>query len=148
MKSYTLLLLFIGFFAYQSTAQKVKIKNEIATVDGVEYVKWKRDIASNAVSVYELNSDDEIIFMRWMSYNTSPSNDPKTRVSWVEIKFLNENLVCEINSRGQKGLVKFLLENKLIVDGKLDAEAAEKVVQKYGTNFSASRPDSVIIINN
>lgn len=148
MKTYTLLLLFLGFFAHQSLAQKVKIKNEVATVDGVEYVRWKRDIASNSVSVYELNSDDEIIFMRWMSYNTSPSNDPKTRVSWVEIKFLSEDIKCEINSRGQKGLVKFMLENNLIVDGKLNVEAAKKVVQKYGNNFSDNRPDSVIIINN
>lgn len=148
MRTIALTLIFMGFLAHYSQAQKVKIKDDIATVDGVEFIQWKRDISSNAVSIYPLSSDDEIIFMRWMSYNTSANNDPKTRVSWVEIKFLNENLVCEIDSRGQKGLVKFLLENKLIVDGKLDAEAADKVVKKYGSNFSANRPASVIIINN
>jgi hypothetical protein len=128
--------------------QKVKIKNEIATVDGVDYVQWKRDFASNSASVYALGSGDELIFIRWLDYNTSAQNDPATRVSWVELKFLKQNISCEINSRGQKALVQFLLENDLIVNGQLNEEAAQLVVQKFGSNFSANRPDSVIIINN
>ncbi len=150
MKTYGLLLLFLGVFAHQSMAQKekIKIKNEIVTVDGYDYVQWKRDITGNAVSVYELGSGEEIIFFRWLSYNTSSDNDPAKKVSWIEVKFLDESLICEISSMGQRGLIRFMRDNNLIVNGELNAEAAEKVVQKYGTNFSDNRPNSVIIINN
>ncbi|GAB5418063.1 MAG: hypothetical protein Crog4KO_31430 [Crocinitomicaceae bacterium] len=150
MKTHILLMLFLGLFAHQATAQKtkVKIKNEIATVDGSDYVQWKRLVGSNAVSVHEIGSGDEVIFLRWMSYNTSSDNDPSTRVNWVEIKFLEQELTCEITSRGNKGLVKFFVENNLFVNGELDAEAAALVVKKFGNNFSANRPESVIIINN
>jgi len=149
MKTPILLALFLGCFALHATAQKdkIKIKNEMVTINGTDYVEWKRDLASNAVSVHELNSGEEVIFMRWMSYNTSASNDPSTRVSWVEIKFLESGTVCEIENRGQKGLVRFLVDNNLIVNGSLDEEAAQRVVNKYGNNFSANRPESVIIIN-
>lgn len=148
MKIQLLLLFAFGLFAHSSIAQKVKIKNEIATVDGEEYVKWKRITGANAASVYEIVSGNEVIFVRWLDYNTSANNDPSTRVSWVEIKFLDLNLTCEVDSRGQKGLVRFFMENNLFVNGELNKEAAQKMVRKYGTNFSENRPESVIIINN
>ncbi|MDB3907349.1 hypothetical protein N9355_07740 [Crocinitomicaceae bacterium] len=150
MKTYALLLLFLGFFVNESLAQKEKIKinNEIATVDGVDFVQMKRDYVANAISIHELGSGEEVIFMRFLEYNTSTNNDPSTKVSWVELNFLNQNQICEINTRGQKGLVRFLKENNLIVNGELNTEAITKVIRKYGTNFSDNRPDSVIIINN
>lgn len=150
MKTYALLLLFLGFFVNESIAQKekIKIKNEIATVDGVDFVQMKRDFTENAISVHELGSGEEIIFIRFLEYNTSADNDPSTKVSWVELNFLNQNQVCEINNRGQKGLVRFLLDNNLIVNGELNTEVITKVIRKYGTTYSDNRPDSVLIINN
>ena len=68
MKTYALLLLFLGFFVNESLAQKEKIKinNEIATVDGVDFVQVKRDYAANAISIHELGSGEEVIFMRFL----------------------------------------------------------------------------------
>jgi hypothetical protein len=153
MKASIVLLFFLSFFAQQSFAQKqkVKIKDEIASVDGVDYLQWKKVKGANAVSVFELGSDDEVIFVRWVSYD-DPSKisnaNPKGSVRWVELQFLELELTCEVDSRGNKGLVKFFLEDKLFVNGELDTAAVEKLVKKYGRNYSDNRPESIIIINN
>lgn len=153
MKTGLFLLIFLGFFAHQSMAQKtkIKIKDDIASVDGTDYIQMKKVSGVNAVSVYEMGSEDEIIFVRWMSYNdpSEVSNaNPKGAVRWVELKFLNLDLICEVDSRGKKGLIKLFLENNLFVNGSLDQDAVSKLVEKYGSTFSENRPASVIIINN
>jgi len=148
MKIQFILLLVFGLLAQESIAQKVKIKNEIASVEGEEYVRIKRAKGANAASIYEIGSGEEVIFARWLNYNTATNNNPQTRVNWIELKFLNLDISCEIDNRGYKGLVRFLKDNGVFVNGVLDEEAARKVVQKYGNNFSANRPESVIIINN
>lgn len=153
MKTSILLLLFLSFCAQQSFAQKqkVKIKDEIASIDGEDYIQWKKVSGTNAISVFEIGSEEEVIFLRWMSY-TDPSqvsnSNPKGSVRWVQLQFLESELTCEIDSRGQKGLVRFFADNKLFVNGALDEEAVQLLVKKYGSNYSQNRPESIIIINN
>lgn len=145
--SILLLLMLLGF-STTSNAQKVKIKNEIATVDGEDYVKVISPPMVNEVSIYELNSEDEIIFMQYFNYSdpSKVSNgNPQGMVRWVEVKFLNENLVCEISTRTPKGLIKVLYENNIFVDGKLNVENAQKFVTKYGTSFTDNKPATIII---
>lgn len=146
MKIALLFTFLLHLLATESIAQnqKIKIKNDYVTVDESQYVKWQRDLVSNSVSVYTLGSDEEIIFFRWRSYNTSKVSDSSTRGNWVEVKFVNENLVYEINNRGQKGLVRFLLDNNLFENGGLNVDATKKIVQKFGNEFSENRPQSVI----
>ena len=147
MKIALLFTFLLHLLATESIAQnqKIKIKNDYVTVDESQYVKWQQDFVSNSVSVYTLGSDEEIIFFRWRSYNTSKVSDSSTRGNWVEVKFVNENLVYEINNRGQKGLVRFLLANNLIENGDLNVDATKKIVQKFGNEFSENRPQSIIV---
>lgn len=150
MKQQLLLLLCLLFVSGTASAQKVKIKDEIASVDGVEYVKWIKKRGTE-ITVTALNSDVELIFIQYLSY-ADPSkiskSNPEGKVRWIELNFLEQSLICEVGSLSQKGLVKLLLDNKIFVDGELNVVNVEKFVVKYGTRFSENRPSSVIIINN
>ncbi len=143
-------LVFSSFlFVGTVSAQKVKIKDEVASVDGVDYVRWVKKRGTE-ISIYALNSETELIFVQYLNYS-DPSriskSNPEGKVRWIELNFLGQNVKCEVGSLSQKGLVKLLYENAIFVDGQLNVENVEKFVAKYGTNFSSNRPASVIIIN-
>lgn len=146
-----LALLFVVGCTLTTQAQKVKIKDDIATVDGTDYLKWKKQSAGNEASIYLLDSEDEVIFVRYLNYSdpsrVSKSN-PEGKVRWIEINFLTLNLKCEVDSRTHKGLVKLFYDNGLIENNALNQEKIEKFVSKYGTIYSENRPGSVIIISN
>lgn len=148
---FCLTFLMICLLSGAAFSQKVKIKDEIASVDGVPYVQWKTEAMASEISVYPIDSEEEVIFMKYLSYS-DPSKinnaNPKGMVRWMELNFLGLELKCEIDSRSQKGLVKFLYDNKIFVDGALNEENVKKVIQKYGSNYSTNRPSTVIIINN
>ena len=66
MKSLLFLIILISISTI-SFSQKVKIKNDIAYVDGVAYVKWKTKSLGNEMSVYALDSENEDIFISFQS---------------------------------------------------------------------------------
>lgn len=147
-KLLTLSILIVCGFSFNSFAQKVKIKDDVATIDGADYVTVKTSVLSSEVSIYELGSDDELIFIQYFSYadpTKVTSGNPQGMVRWVELKFLTENLVCEISSRSPKALIKVLYENDIFVDGKLSPENVQKFVAKYGTSFTDNKPSTIII---
>lgn len=131
--------------------QKVKVDDGVATVDGVEYVMWDLKNMGNEVSVKELNGTEEVLFIIYRNYS-DPSRvsnaNPEGKVRWEELNFLTLGIKCEVQSMGQKGLIKLLYENEVFIDGKLNEANARKLVSKYGTNYSDNRPAAVIIINN
>jgi hypothetical protein len=148
-----LILLFIFFLSISSFAQKVKIKDNIATVDGVEYVKWEKRAMSTEAYVSNLTTGEEEISMMYLDYYdpTSISNsNPKGRVVWIEVYFLTLDIRCEVDSRTHKGLVKMLYQSNIYVNGVLNEENAQKFVKRYGMRYSENRPgtDVNIIINN
>lgn len=143
-------LLCIGVGAH---AQKVKIKDGIASVDGKPYIQFKTEsIFSPYVSIAALNATTDEIFASYLSYNdpnkvTSANKDGS--VHWIELNFLTLDLKCEIDNRVSKGLVKFLYVNNIYTDGTFNEENARLLVQKYGMRFSENRPNGVtVIINN
>jgi hypothetical protein len=146
-----ILILFITLFTGGLFAQKIKIKNDIATVDGVPYIQMVKQSIGFVLS--PLNSEEEDVFVQWMNYkdpnNISKSN-PEGYVRWVEFNFLGLDLKCEIGSQTKKSLIKIILENKLYVNGQLNEENVRKFVEKMGSNFSGNRPGGNvnIIINN
>ena len=149
-----ILFLFALFtITFSGFAQKVKIKDGIANVDGNAYVKWEKRMAGNEVAISGLNATEEEVSVMYESYkdpNEITQSNPEGKVRWVEFNFLTLDLKCEISSRGHKGLVKLLYLNKVFVDGALNVANAEKFVKKYGTKFSDNRPGNNvnIIINN
>ena len=141
-----------GFFltAFNANCQKVKIKNEVATVDGTEYLSIVTKALMSQISMFELESTSEVIFAQFFDYSDPSevsSGNPQGKVRWIEIKFVTLDLTCEISSRGLKALIKELYVNDIFVNGLLNEEGVKKMVQKYGTSFSDNRPATVIIYN-
>jgi len=148
-----ILLLFVATLSINSFAQKIKFKNEIATVDGTPYVKWIKQSMGNEVSISSLSSDEEEIFMTYQGYkdpNQITNGNPEGSVKWVELNFLTLGKKCEIPPRMHKGVVKYLLANKIYVDGVLNEKNVDKLILKYGTKYSDDKPNKNIniIINN
>lgn len=148
------LLLSTLFISNQANAQKVKvkIKDNVAIVDGNPYFNIIL-INNSECSISSLNSEDEEISAMWLDYpdpaQISDSN-PKGLVRWIELYFPELNLRVEVNTSGRKGLVRLLIQNKIYVDGELNAENVQKMVTKYGMRFSTNRPTggvNVIIQN-
>ena len=141
----TSLSLFFLFLTFSAFSQKVKIKDEIATVDGEDYLQLKRNRGTE-VSIFELDSTKEVLFARYMSYtdfSLVTRSNPEGKVRWLELKFLTLNLVCEVPSMSQKGLVKLLHENNIFVDGVLNDDNVQTLIQKYGSTYTNNRPGQV-----
>lgn len=142
-----LLFLFVSLIASASFSQKTKVKDNIATVDGVPFLNWDLRNGSE-ISISGINSTQEEIFAMYLDYldpNKVTSANPQGRVSWIELNFVTLQKKCEIDSRGQGGLVKFIYENNLYVDNVLNAENVEKLVYKYGMRFSEGRPKGTTV---
>ena len=150
------LLMVIGLltFSISSFSQKVKIKDEIATVDGTPTLKVVTASAfDNTITISGLSSTQDEIFATYLDYedpNKVSASNPEGKVRWIELNFLTSGVKCEISSQGKKGLVKFIVNNKLYVDGVLNEDNVNVVVQKYGMRFSENRPNAgvTVIINN
>lgn len=141
------------FVAGTVSAQKIKVKDDIAYVDGASYVQWKTTAMNNEVSVMAIDSTTEEIFLKYKNYidpNRVSNANPDGKVRWVEVNFLSLGIKCEVDSRGNKGMIKLFYLNNLYQDGKLDEEAAKRFVQKYGTSYTDNRPGNnvKVIINN
>lgn len=133
--------------------QKVKIDENIASVDGVEYIYYEKKNMANDASVHGLSTDHEEIYLTYQSYN-DPSQaskaNPEGKIRWIEVNFLDLGIKCEIPNNTHKAVVKMIYENNLFTDGKVDPESAERFVSKYGTKFSDNRRNGNVnvIINN
>lgn len=148
-----LLLFFALGLIHSVNAQKVKIDDDIAYVDDVEYCKYVRKNMANEADIKGMNADRDEIFMSFQSYidpNEVSKSNPEGKVRWIELNFLELGIKCEVQSNTHKWIVKLLWENNIFVDGKLDPEAARRIVSKYGTRFTDNRRNGNIniIINN
>ncbi len=149
----TLLLVLTGLISLNANSQKVKIDDNIAYIDGVEYLKYEKRNLGNEASIRSMTAEGEEIYVMYQDYvdpNMVSKSNPEGKVRWIEINFLTLDLKCEVSSRAHKGLLKLFLENELYTDGTLNAANVEKFVKKYGTKFSENRPGGNvnIIINN
>lgn len=128
-------------------AQKVKIKDGIASVDEQPTLKWEKG-AAGEINISGINSTTQEIFATYLSYNDPgkiTNSNPEGKVRYIELNFLTLGKKCEIDNRLQSALVKFLLENKVYVDSVFNAENAELVITKYGTRYTENRPANVHI---
>lgn len=149
----TLLLVLTGLICLNANSQKVKIDDNIAYVDGVEYLKYEKRNMANEASISSITAEGEEIYVMFLDYvdpNMISKSNPEGKVRWIEINFLTLDMKCEVSSRAHKGLIKLFVENELYTDGVLNTANAEKFVKKYGTKFSDNRPGGNvnIIINN
>lgn len=152
MKKIFILLLAVSFSTI-ALSQKVKLKKGIVYIDAVAKHKIKTEAVSE-VTISNIQSDKEEIFAFYKDYKNSDlitKSNPEGKVRWIEITFLDFNKKVEISSRGRKGIIKFLISNKVYVNGIIDEKAIDKIITKYGvSSFSNQRPNQNIrvIINN
>ncbi|MFT5780026.1 MAG: hypothetical protein ACI837_002987 [Crocinitomicaceae bacterium] len=140
----SLLLLGILLITFQGISQKVKIKDDIASVNGEEYMKWEKGPMGMEASIMALGSESDEIFISYQDYidrNKISKSNPEGKVRWIELNFLTLGLKCEVASRTHKGLAKLIYQNEIYLDGALNRENAQNLVTKYGMKFT-------IIINN
>lgn len=144
-------LVLLSFLSITTYSQKIKIEDNVATVDGKPYLNWKSNgVFDPNTSISALDSQKDEIFVTYVSYkdpNRVTTGNPEGNVSWLELNFLAFGKKCEIDNKTQKGLVKFVIENKLYVDGALNEENVNLVIAKYGMRYSENRPGGNVIIN-
>jgi len=114
-------------FSQVSFGQKIKVKKGIAYVDGKEYVKTEKNAGN--MSIYALNGDDEIIFLKY--YDPTPSND-QNRDNYYIVRFIDDNKKVDILNKTRKGILKLLFKGNVInEDGTINDEKMNKFVSKY-----------------
>lgn len=142
-------LVLFSFISFSALSQKVKIKDHVAYVDGISFLKWNKKTGYNEISVSGINSEKEEIYAMYLDYTDATKiskANPQGIVSYIELNFLTLGKKCEIDSRSQSGLVKFIYENKIYVNDVLNAENVDLVIQKYGMRFSENRPGGKVTI--
>jgi len=133
-KIFTLLLLSLVSIGMVN-AQKIKIKKNIASVDDKPYVKVEKE--SGSMSIYSLDGDDEIIFLKL--YDPTP-NDKSKPDSYFIIRFIDFDKEVEIGGKSRKGILKMFFKAKVINDnGKIDEERMKKFISKYGSDISKNK---------
>ncbi|WP_428741460.1 hypothetical protein [Tenacibaculum sp.] len=121
-------------FTQVSLAQKVKIKKGIALVDGKEYVKVEKE--SGNMSVYGLNSGDEIIFMKYI--DPTPQNK-QNHDSYYIVRFIDFDSEVEISRKTRKGILKMLYKGKVINGDSIDKAKMKSFISKYGSDESKNK---------
>ncbi len=131
MKTKILITVFTLFsFIQLSFSQKIKIKNNIATVDGIEYLKILDD---NDDEVITNLSGKELIFIKTFS-DTRPSAPEYT--TYCKLIFIGQNKTIELKENNKK-IVEILYKNKVIDEnGNLVSDAVSLLVEKYGNDIS------------
>lgn len=148
------ILLFICLFTFSVSgfSQKIKIKDDVATVDGQPFLKFNYSMAENSITISGINSDEDEIYASYLDYNDpkqATSSNPNGTVRWIELNFLTLNLKCEVDSQTKKMLVKFIIKHKLYEGGTLNADQVNTLISKFGMRYSENRPNGVtVIINN
>lgn len=127
-------VLFLAAFAIGTTvnAQEVKIKKEIASIDGKEYVRVG-DCGMFAKECFISNLEGEQLIL------IKPLEDPKILGTYFQVTFLETNTKVEIK-KTIKPFIKMLHENKIVTEeGKLNLERVKVFSEKYGNRISSKK---------
>jgi hypothetical protein len=124
MKKLFYLLIFLLASATASFAQEVDIKKNIVLVDNKEAYKIKKSNAIN-VSITDLE-DNELVVLRFIHNSVYGSVYNKVIFLEQDITFTTQSYVFT-----PKMLVKKLLEDKVLKDGKVDEKKAYNFAVKY-----------------
>ncbi|HEX8269498.1 MAG TPA: hypothetical protein VF581_06365 [Flavobacterium sp.] len=134
------LVLFVFLISTCCFAQKIKLKDGVVTVDAIAWLKYSDCGAFDRTCSLLNNDNEELIFLKWIDV---PGVEPVTAsnkdgsLNYVVVKFLGYNQSFEVQ-KTQKGIIELLYNAKVINEaGVLDEEKAQRLVEKYGAEFSA-----------
>lgn len=150
----SILLLLFSFNSF-SQKQKVKVKDDLVTLDGTAMFKMVSTKYPDAYTIYNLQDEKLAIFnaQYYRDAQQVTAGNPEGRVAYFEITFFNGDLdQCEIQIVGfKKHLAERIINEELIVDGQLNQSAVKQFCAINGSKFSKQREKSTgttIIINN
>ena len=129
MKLRNLFLLLMTIMCYNlMNAQKVKLKKEFVYIDDVKVFKYEKNAGEGWLTIFDLDNDNEIIFIRENDNGTDYRDD-----DYTQYKFLKEDIIIEISTYNYwKNHVKFLYKNKCFdLDGKVDMNKVQNTFDKF-----------------
>ncbi|HRE77807.1 MAG TPA: hypothetical protein PLL09_08280 [Flavobacterium sp.] len=135
-KIITILFLFFSFLGF---SQKVKFKKGDVIVDDVVWMKYTDcGTFDSTCSLYNLK-DEEIIFFKYIFIEGAVPKtqaNPQGRFGYVEVNFIGLKKSFEIQETN-KNIIEILYKSKIFnSEGDLDEEKVDRLVQKYGSDFS------------
>lgn len=135
MKLKLILSLVIALASFTTLkAQKVKLKKGIVLIDGEPRFEYKKSEASS-LSIYTLNTQNEIIFIHLNSNGTITYLDD----DYKEITFINEKRKLESSKlRGAYKLIiqKLIQEKVLNLDGSINSDKLDTFFTKFDENIT------------
>ena len=87
---YLIIFVVSVLFSGICTAQKVKIKDNIATIDDETFLNVDRRNMGNEISIKHVNSENEEIFIAYISYKDPKQitkANPEGYVRWLDFYF-------------------------------------------------------------
>lgn len=119
-------------------AQKIKFKKGSLLIDDTEWLKYTDcGTFDEACSLLNLNGE-EIIFIKTIGVPDGlprTQANPKGNLVYKQISFLGLDKKIELD-KTDKAIIEILYNSKVVVNGKLDPEKVNLLVEKYGTEFS------------
>ena len=127
-------VLFLIAFAIGTTvnAQEVKIKKEIASIDGKEYVRvGDCGMFATECSIRNLEGEELITIKTF--------KDARTPGTYFQLRFVGTDTKIELK-KTIKPLIKLLFENKVVTeDGRLNLDRVKVLSEKYGNQISLKK---------
>lgn len=127
MKEIILCLFFSCSLIFNTFSQKVEFKEGKVLLDGTGVLSYEIKNAKSDISIYKLNTEDEIIFVKWFENSTFSSK------AYLRIMFLKEDLELKTTNFGSyKSLVKWFIQEHLFdSDWNINLEKLELFIKKY-----------------
>ena len=124
MKPYYFLTLLIIFACANFTsAQGIKIKKNVVYIDALDYLTYGGDL--NGTTFSDLDGND----LFFISYHTKTETNPAyTKVIFLKEKKIMTNMNIVLT---RKALIKTLIENRALVDGKLNEDGIDIFILKF-----------------
>ena len=132
LKVVTILMLCMTMASF---GQKIKFKKDKVLVDGKEMFNFERRALGTEISIYNLGTDDEIIYMIHNN-NETPQYQQD---DFTKMVFIEEDVIIEsTNLVGSwKRMIQTLIKQKVIDEnGKINVEKLGKFRKKYDENIT------------
>lgn len=145
------LLLFVpGVVSAQKDKIEINKKTEVVSIDGIPAFILEGKNMGNTQILKGIDGQRLAVFQVMDYYDSKhiSSGNPKGRVTYYDVTFLNEALdKCEIPVGGfKKQLAKYILDYNLVKDKVLDEEAVKQFVAIHGMKFSDEKNRSTTVI--
>ncbi len=140
----------ISLFVFSSITlaqnSKVKFKKGIVYVDNKQFCEYE-NISSDKIN-YKLNGKD-FMFLNWESVGTGKynSNGHEIKHTYVIIHFTTTDIKPFESSLTRKTIIRQLISNKVVENGKFNPEQAKLFAQKFSENISGKYKKTTIEIN-